>query len=146
MRRARSAEGRAAKQRAAEVRTPAAGACDDAARRCGKRSEPRAQHTGFVQDLERALVACDMQLIARRTVEGTALIRADLGCDAECAQQAERASRNGRVGHVEMDRDLAASPQVDAAGRVEEAGELGQSIAFAPRRDRGELVAEILRE
>ncbi len=63
-----------------------------------------------MQNLEGALVPGDVQLIARRTVECAALIRADLGCDAECSQQAERASRDGRIGHVEMDGDLAASP------------------------------------
>ncbi len=146
MRGARSAEGGTAEQHAAQVRTPAAGARDDAARRCGQRSEPGAQDTGFVEDLEGALVPGDVELIARRAAECTAPVRADLGCDSECAQQAERASRDGRVGHVEMDGNLAAAPEVDTAGRVEEPGELGQPIAFAPGRDRGELVAEILRE
>jgi hypothetical protein len=146
VRRARSAEGCTAEERPAQVRTAAAGTCDDAARRCEQRSEPGAQDTGFVEDLEGALVPGDVELIARRAAECTAPVRADLRCDSECAQQAERASRDGRVGHVEMDGNLTAAPEVDAARRVEEPGELGQPIAFAPRRDRGELVAEILRE
>ena len=146
MGRAWSAERCTAEQCAAQIRATAARTCDDSARRCRQRSESRAEHTGFVQDLERALVSGDVQLVARRTVERTALVRADLGCDSECAQKAECASRDSRVGDVEMDRDRAASPQMDAAGRVEEPGQLGQTIAFAPRRDRGELVAEVLRE
>jgi hypothetical protein len=35
---------------------------------------------------------------------------------------------------------------MDAPRRVEEPRELGEPVALVPRRDRGELVAEILRE
>jgi hypothetical protein len=45
-----------------------------------------------------------------------------------------------------MDGDLAAAFQMDAACRMEEPGELGEPIALASRRDRRELVPEILRE
>ena len=45
-----------------------------------------------------------------------------------------------------MERDLAAAAQVDAAGGVEERRELGEPAAAARRRDRGELVAQVVRE
>src|SRR5204863_5976390 len=101
---------------------------------------------GFVQDLQGVLVSCDVELIAHRTVEGTALVGADLGRDAEAAQQAEGAPRDGGVRNVEMHGDLPAALEVDAAGRVEEARELRQPVAVAPRCDRRELAAQVLRE
>jgi hypothetical protein len=45
-----------------------------------------------------------------------------------------------------VDRDLSPAFQVNAAGRVKEAGELSEPIALVPGSDRRELVAEILRE
>jgi len=40
---------------------------------------------------------------------------------------------------------LPAAAEVHAAGRVEQARELSEPVAIAARRDRGELVPEILR-
>ena len=111
-----------------------------------ERREPRAQDAGFVQDLNRVLVAGDVQLVARPSLERATAVRPDLGGDAEPAQEAERAACDGRVSDVEMDRDLSAAFQVNAAGRVKEPGELGEAIALISGRDRCELVAEILRE
>jgi hypothetical protein len=45
-----------------------------------------------------------------------------------------------------MKRQGAAAFQVNAARRMEQARQLGEPIALLPGRDRGELVAEILRE
>src|SRR5437763_1363948 len=47
---------------------------------------------------------------------------------------------------VEMDGELPAAAQMPDAGRVEERGKLGEPAAAAPRRDRRELVPQILRE
>ena len=96
--------------------------------------------------LQGPLVAGDMQLVAGRAVERTSLVGADLGRDAEGAEQAERSPRDRRVSEVEMDGNLASSTEVDAAGRVKEARELGQPVALATRGDRRELAAQILRE
>jgi hypothetical protein len=45
-----------------------------------------------------------------------------------------------------MDGDLPAPAQMHAAGRMQETGKLGEAIAFVLRRDRCQLVAEVLRE
>lgn len=74
-----------------------------------------------MQDLERPFVAGDVELIARAALEGPAAVRPDLGVDAEGTQEAESATRDRRVGDVEMHRDLAAPSQMDTARRVEEA-------------------------
>ena len=146
VRRARAAQRAAAQQRAAQVGAAATGARDDAARRCRERCEPGAQDACFVQHLQRMLVAGDMKLVARSTVEGATLVRANLGRDAEAAEQAEGAASNGGVGDVEVDGDLATAAQMDTPGGVEETGELCPAVALASRRDRRELVAEVLRE
>jgi hypothetical protein len=62
-----------------------------------------------VQYLERALVSRDVELITRGALERAAAIRPDLRCDAERAQEAERATGDRRLGEVEMHGDLAAS-------------------------------------
>src|SRR5712692_10725375 len=111
-----------------------------------ERCEPRAQYSGFVQDLQSVLVTGDVQLVARPSLERAAAVRSELRGNAKPAQKAERAASDGRVGDVEVDRDLAAAFQVNAAGRVKEPGELSEPIALVPGRDRRELVAEILRE
>jgi hypothetical protein len=45
-----------------------------------------------------------------------------------------------------MHGHLPTPAEMDAPGRVEESRELGEAVALVPRCDRGELVAEILRE
>ena len=146
VRRSRPAERAAAEQRATQVRTTAAAATDDAAWRARERRQPRAEDTGFVENLESALVAGDMQLIARRTVECASLVGADFRGDAEAPQQAEGAACNGGLGDVEMHRHLAAAAVMDAAGGVEEPRQLRQPVALAAWPDRSELVAELFRE
>ena len=99
-----------------------------------------------MEDLDRVLVAANVKLVARRPIERPTLVRPDLGRDAEAAQQAERPPCDGRVRDVDVYGDLAATPEVDAAGRVKEPRELRQPVALAPRRDRRELAAQVLRE
>ena len=96
--------------------------------------------------LERTIVSGDVQLIPRASIEGVSRVRPNLGHDAEGTQQAERSARDRRIADVEMDGDLTATPQVHAPRRMEEPRELGETIALAARRDRRELVPEILRE
>jgi hypothetical protein len=144
--RTRAAQRRAPEERATQIRAAAACACDNASRRRRKRRQACTQDAGLVQDLQRVLVTGDVELVARSTVEGAPLVGADLRRDAERTQEAEGAARDRRVGDVEMDRDLTAAAQVNAAGGVKQAGELGEPVALVAWRDRRELVAELLRE
>ena len=91
------------------------------------------------------LRALDVELVARRVVECTALIGPDLRFDLEGAQECERAARDRGADEIEMDGDFSSPAQMDAAGDVEETRELGEPIAIRLRCDRGELIAEILR-
>src|SRR5438132_4890454 len=106
----------------------------------------RTEHSGAIQRLVRARRSLDVELIARRAVERLALVGTDLRLDVERAQQTERTACNGRAGEIEVDVDVAASAEVDAARDVEEPGELGEAVAVRLRRDRGELFAQIVRE
>jgi hypothetical protein len=45
-----------------------------------------------------------------------------------------------------VDVDAAAASEVRATGDVEEAGDLGEPVALVRRGDRGELLAEVVRE
>ena len=78
-----------------------------------------------MQYLQGVLVARNMELVPSSTRERAALVRANLGCDSESAQEAEGPARDRRVGDVKVNRDLAAPAEVNAAGGMEEAGELG---------------------
>jgi hypothetical protein len=146
MERARAAEGAGAEQGAAEVGAAAAGAGDHSPRWVRERSEPRAEDAGLVQHLERPVVPGDVELVARRPVERASTVGPDFRGDPELAEEAEGSAGDGGLGDVEVHRDLAAPTEVDASGRVKEPGELGEPVAVAQRRDRGQLGAEILRE
>ena len=79
VRRARARQRAAAEQRAAQVGGAAARPRDDAPRRPLERRAAGVEHAGLAQHLERPRVAADVQLVARRAVEGAAAVRADLG-------------------------------------------------------------------
>ena len=97
------------------------------------------------EDLERSRVACDVELIPRRRIEGTATICPDLRPDPALAQERECPPRRGAAAEVEMQSPVACGTKVQAAGRVEERRELREPVARALRRDRGELFAYVLR-
>jgi len=143
---ARPAQRPGSEQCTSQVRAAATRARDDPARRDRERRQPRAEDPRLVKDLDGVFVSWDVKLVPRRSIEGAALIGADLGGDPESTEQAECASGNGWIGDVEMHGDLAAPLQVDAAGRVKEAGELGEPVALAAGCDGRELVAQVLRE
>ena len=86
-----------------------------------------------------------MELIPRCVVERLQLVRADLRVDVECTQEAERTTRHAGADEIEMDVHGAAPPEVDAAGDVEEPRQLCQAVAVRLRRNRGELVAKVVR-
>ena len=70
------------------------------------------------------------------------------GCppDLERAQQRERAASDSRPGQVEQRGDVAAAVEAERPRRVEQRRQLREAVALAGGRDRGELVAELLRE
>jgi hypothetical protein len=70
VRRTRAAERAATEQRPAEVRRTAARARDDPPWRALERRQARAEHAGFVEHLQRALVSGNVQLIPRASIEG----------------------------------------------------------------------------
>src|SRR5581483_67703 len=94
----------------------------------------------------RGVGAFDVKLVASRAVEGGARVGANLGRDGERAEQREGAAGDGRARDVQVDVDAAAAAQVGAPRDVEEPGELREPVALARRGDRGELLAQVVRE
>ena len=66
-------------------------------------------------------------------------VGADLSVDPQRPEDRERASSDRRLGEIEVERERAAAEEVHRAGGVEERRELGEPIAPADRRERGEL-------
>jgi hypothetical protein len=111
-----------------------------------ERRQTGAQNSRLVQHLERAAGPGDLQLVASCALECAPAIGADLRAHAEGAKEPESAARDGRVGDIELDGHLSATSQVDTAGGVEKTGELRKPVAFAARRDRRELVSQVVRQ
>ena len=89
-------------------------------------------------------VDVDMQLVARRAVERAAPVGADLGADAELAQQRERAAGGRRAREIEVHGELPSRRcQVPAAWK---SADSSASVQQRRGRDRGELVAQLVRE
>src|SRR4029077_17377068 len=86
------------------------------------------EDAGPVEDLVRALRALDVELEARRLVERPAPVGANLGGHSQRAQERARAAGDGRARRREIDGDAAPSPEMCAAGDVEEPGELGEPV------------------
>ncbi len=99
-----------------------------------------------MQGLVRVRGPFDVQLVAGRAVERVLLVRPDLRLDLEGAQECERATRNCGAREIEVQCDLATTPQVHASGDVEQPGELGEAIAIRIRRDLRKLVTQLFRE
>jgi hypothetical protein len=133
-------------ERAPEIGTATASAGQHALRRVFERPVGSVEHAGSMQCLVGVRGAVDVKLVAGRTVEGVLLVRPDLRLDIEGAQECERATRNCRAGEIEVQRNLATTPQVHASGNVEESGELGEAIAIRIGRDLRKLVAQLFRE
>ena len=146
MRGAWATERSGAEKRAANVSATTAGAGDDAARRSAQWRESLCEHSCFMKDLERVRLSRDVKLVARRLLERALPVGPDLRRDVELPQQAERPARDSRGRDVDVHGDLAATEKVHPARRVQEAGQLRESVARAARGDRGELVAQVVRE
>jgi hypothetical protein len=113
-----TAERTAPEQGSAQIRRAAARPGDHAPRRALEWRQAGGEHSGFVEDLQRAIVSGDVQLVPRAPVEGVPRVRPDLGRDAERAQKAEGSASDRRVNDIEMHRDLAAALQVHASRGV----------------------------
>jgi hypothetical protein len=74
------------------------------------------------------------------------LIRAQLGANADVAEQLERAPGDGGLAHVEVQRDLASPVDVEPPGRVEKPGELSEPIAIRRGHDSRQLASQVFRE
>jgi hypothetical protein len=146
MRCARSAQRASPEEGAPHIGGAAAGSGDDSSRRMFERREAGTDDSGLVQNLQGPVVSGNVQLVARSPVESSSPVGADLGGDAERAQEAEGAPRDGWIDDIEVNRDLATALQVLAAGGVEQPRELSEAVARAARRDGRQLVSEVLRE
>ena len=105
---------------------------------------PPVDDAGRDEDAQRVLVAVDVELVARRRVEGTATIGADLRTDPAVAEEREGAPSRGTASEIEMKRPVPGSAQMEAPGRVEQRRQLRSPIALPLRRDRRELLANVL--
>ena len=83
--RARARQRAAAEERTTQIRPAAAVPGDDAAGRPIERRVAGIENPGLDQHVQRVLLVADVELVAGRSTEGTALVRADLGVDAELA-------------------------------------------------------------
>ena len=137
---ARRAARRAGRRRGSTSGRRRASAAARAARRDAE-STPASRSTA-----ERALVDVDVELVARRPVERAAAVGADLRADAEVAQQRERAARGGRAREVEVDGDAACPRRCQAPATWKSAESSASRQQRRARRDRGELVAQLVRE
>src|SRR5581483_2183945 len=99
----------------------------------------------LAQKAERGVVDGDMQLVSGRLVERSAPVGADLGADAEVAQERECPSRAGRADEVELHGDRPV-PQMPGARGMEERRQLCEPAAAPRGDDLRELVAEVLGE
>ncbi len=144
--RSRTADRPGSQESPAPVRGPAAGTPDDPRRRPGQRAATAPDDAGLAENLHRARAAEDVQLVARRAVECASPVRPDLALDAEVTQQRERPPGHGRRRHVEVERELAVTAEMEAAGRVEERRDLRERVAAPRGRDGRELVPHVLGE
>jgi hypothetical protein len=90
----RPGHGTRAEEGAAEIGATAAGAADDALRGRLERRVADRDDAGIVQDPERSLAPVNVDLVARRLLEGPPAIRANLRFDAERPQEPESAARD----------------------------------------------------
>ncbi len=144
VRRATERERAGAEECAAQVRGAAAAPPDDAARRSLERRVPAVDDAGSREHAQGVVVALDVELVPRRSVEGPAPVGPDLRADPAVAEERERAPRRGAASEIEVQRPVAGAAEVQAPGGVEQRGELGAPIALALRRDRRELLANVL--
>ncbi len=87
-----------------------------------------------------------MELVAVRALEGPSPEGSDLARQAVAAQEREGSAGDRSTGHLQVDRETPRAAEVNAAGGSNEGRELGESAAWLPWVDGGELAADVLRE
>jgi hypothetical protein len=145
VRRTSERQGATAEEGPAQVRSPAAAAGDDLPRRSLERRVPTVDDAGSDEDAECVRVARDVELVPGRGVERPTPVGPDLRAEPALAEERERAPSRGAATEVEMQTPAPCAAQVEAARGVEQRGELCSSVALALRRDRRELLANVLR-
>jgi hypothetical protein len=101
---------------------------------------PPVDDAGGSEDMEGMGVACEVQLVPRRTVEGASPLCSDLRADSDMPQQREGTASSSSAPEVEVQCPVSTGSEMQAAGRVEERGELGPPITGATRRNPGQLL------
>jgi hypothetical protein len=144
VRRAAQREGARAEERAAKVRSPTAATTDHAPWRAVERPVSPVDDARGGKDPQSVVVPVDVELVARRRVERSAAVRADLGPDSAVAQKGERTSGRCAAPEVEVERPVSRPAKMEAPRRVEQCRELGSAVALALRRDRRELLPDVL--
>lgn len=99
-----------------------------------------------VQDPQCVCSSFHVQLVPGRSGERALPIRAQLGANADVAEQPERAPGYGGFAHVEVQRDLASAVDVEPPGGVEKPRELSETIAIRRGDDPRELASQVFRE
>ena len=140
VRRARHRQRATSEECATEIGGAAARSSDDPSRRSLEGSVSPVDDAGGSEDMEGVSVACDVQLVPRRSVECASPVRPDLRADVDIPQQREGTANSSSAPEVEVQCPVSTGSEMQAAGRVEERGELGPPIAGATRRDSGQLL------
>ena len=146
MRRPRPGEGTATEKRAAQVGTATARPSDDRERRTLERPQRAVEDACLDKHGESSLLAVDVELVARTTVERVPRIRPDLGMDAEVAKERESTTRNPGGRDVEMQGNTVSAQEVDRPGGMEERGKLRQAIAATEGSDCRQFGSHVGRE
>lgn len=131
---------------AAQVGGAAARPAGHARGRPRERAVARAEDPRRRERLDRALVVCEVELVAGRPVERTPLERADLARDAVRMEERDRPPGDVRAPQLQVKPDPPAAPQVDASRPSDERRQLRQTAAGLARLDRRELRADFLGE
>ena len=142
VRRARSATRPRAEQRTPQIRRATAASANDPARRMLERSLGERQHSSLAEHCQRPPVfrrrGADIACLDRRRAAG----RSDLEFTPSWRRSAKPGGRC-ELGEVEVTK-LATTAQMQAARRVEEAGELGSRSQPTLRLERGQLATDAL--
>ncbi len=146
MRRPRPRQRAAPEEHTAQVRATAARLGHDAPGRTLERRVLGVEHTRLDEHVEGVRVVAEVKLVAGLAAERVTLVGANLGLDAQRAQESEGAACDRVRGDVEVEGERTTTAQVHRAGGVEDRRGLGQPVAAPRRRDGGQLGADVLGE
>ena len=89
---------------------------------------------------------CKNILSARSAVERGAVVRPDLRDNPEPLENGVRTARHGGLGEVEVERERPSAEQVDRSRRVEQGGDLGETVAPSLGNEGSELRPRVGRQ